>query len=43
MGTPGVGKSYSAGIIGKALKWCGFLTLGDMKEKKKPVKKSSIN
>ena len=36
MGTPGVGKSYSAGIIGKALKWCGFLTIGDMKEIKKP-------
>jgi hypothetical protein len=35
-GTPGVGKSYSSAIIGKALKWCGFLTVGKMKEIKKP-------
>ena len=35
-GTPGVGKSYSSAIIGKALKWCGFLTIGKMKEIKKP-------
>ena len=35
-GTPGVGKSYSSAIVGKALKWCGFLTVGKMKEVKKP-------
>ena len=35
-GTPGVGKSYSSAIIGKALKWCGFLKIGKMKEIKKP-------
>ena len=35
-GTPGVGKSYSSALIGKALKWCGFLTVGKMKEIKKP-------
>ena len=36
MGTPGVGKSYTSAIIGKALKWSGLLTIGDMKEIKKP-------
>ena len=36
MGTPGVGKSYTSAIVGMALKWSGFLTLGDLKEIKKP-------
>jgi len=36
MGTPGVGKSYTSAIVGLALKWSGFLTLGDLKEIKKP-------
>ena len=36
MGTPGVGKSYTADIIGKALKCSGFLTIGDRKDIKKP-------
>ena len=36
MGTPGVGKSYTADIVGRALKWSGFLTIGDRKDIKKP-------
>ena len=36
MGTPGVGKSYTADIVGEALKWSGFLTIGTRKDIKKP-------
>ena len=36
MGTPGVGKSYTADLVGQALKWSGFLTVGDRKDIKKP-------
>ena len=36
MGTPGVGKSYTSGKVGLALKWSGLLTIGDMKDIKKP-------
>ena len=36
MGTPGVGKSYTSKLIAEALKWCGFLTIGKIKEVKKP-------
>jgi hypothetical protein len=36
MGTPGVGKSYTSALVGLALKWSGFLTIGDIKEIKKP-------
>ena len=36
LGTPGVGKTYTAGIIGKALHNCGFLTVGKKIDIKKP-------
>jgi TPR repeat protein len=36
MGTPGVGKSYTADIIGKALKLSGLLTIGNRHDIKKP-------
>ena len=36
LGTPGVGKTYTAGIIGKALHHCGFLTVGKKIDIKKP-------
>ncbi len=36
MGTPGVGKSYTADIVGEALKWSGFLTIGTRRDVKKP-------
>ena len=36
VGTPGVGKSYTSEMIGKALKWSGFLTDGTLDSIKKP-------
>ena len=36
MGTPGVGKSFTADIIGKVLKYSGLLTKGDRHDIKKP-------
>jgi len=36
MGTPGVGKSFTADIIGKVLKNSGLLTVGDRHDIKKP-------
>ena len=36
MGTPGVGKSYTADIVGKVLKYSGLLTKGDRHDIKKP-------
>ena len=35
-GTPGVGKSYTSSIVGKVLQACGLLTVGNMREVKKP-------
>jgi hypothetical protein len=36
MGSPGVGKSYTAEQVGKALKGSGLLTVGNLKDIKKP-------